>query len=266
MKHLIYILVALVFFNSCSEYQKVLKSEDIAAKFQLGEQLYNEGKYTKANRLFEQIVPAYRGKPQAEKLMFLYADTYYQTGEEYLAGYQFERFTSAYPRSEKLEEAYYKSAMSYAALSPVYSKDQHETQNALEKLQLFANLYPSSSHMPEINKTVKDLEYKLELKAYSIAKQYNHITDYKASIKTFDNFIADFPGSTLREKALYYRFDSAYRLAINSVEYKKKQRLEDAITYYNAFKRLYSGSEFIADADKMNEDLKEQLQKYSTNI
>ena len=110
------------------------------------------------------------------------------------------------------------------------------------------------------------IEYKLELKAYSIAKQYNHITDYKASIKTFDNFIADFPGSTLREKALYYRFDSAYRLAINSVEYKKKQRLEDAITYYNAFKRLYSGSEFIADADKMNEDLKEQLQKYSTNI
>lgn len=265
MKHLFYILVASVLLSSCSEYQKVLKSEDVAAKFQLGEQLYNEGKYNKANRLFTQIVPSYRGKPQAEKLMYLYANTFYETDQEYLAGYQFERFVTAYPRSEKLEEAYYKSAMSYAALSPVYSKDQHETKNALEKLQLFANLYPSSSYMPEINKTVKELQYKLELKAYSIAKQYNHISDYQASIKSFDNFIVDFPGSSLREKALFYRFDSAYQLATKSVESKKQERLEKAKSYYSAFKKLYAQSEFIEDAEKMNEDINKQLEQYSTN-
>ena len=265
MKHLFYILVASVLLSSCSEYQKVLKSEDVAAKFQMGEQLYNEGKYNKANRLFTQIVPAYRGKPQAEKLMFLNADSYYHTDQEYLAGYSFERFVNAYPRSEKLEEAYYKSAMSYATLSPVYSKDQHETKNALEKLQLFANLYPDSQYMTEVNETVKALEYKLELKAYSIAKQYNQISDYQASIKSFENFIANFPGSSLREKALFYRFDSAYQLATKSVERKKKQRIEDALNYYSAFKKLYSGSEFIEAADKMNEDLKQQLEQYSTN-
>ncbi|MBN2867971.1 MAG: outer membrane protein assembly factor BamD [Flavobacteriaceae bacterium] len=265
MKHLFYILVASILLSSCGEYQKVLKSEDVAAKFQMGEQLYNEGKYNKANRLFTQIVPSYRGKPQAEKLLFLNADSYYHTDQEYLAGYSFERFVTSYPRSEKLEEAYYKSAMSYAALSPVYSKDQHETKHALEKLQLFANLYPSSSYMPEINKTVKELQYKLELKAYSIAKQYNHITDYKASIKSFDNFIVDFPGSSLREKALFYRFDSAYKLATKSVESKKQERLEKALSYYNAFKKLYSKSEFIEDADKMNEDINKQLEQYSTN-
>jgi len=265
MKHLFYILVASILLSSCGEYQKVLKSEDVAAKFQMGEQLYNEGKYNKANRLFTQIVPSYRGKPQAEKLLFLNADSYYHTNQDYLAGYSFERFVTAYPRSEKLEEAYYKSAMSYAALSPVYSKDQHETKHALEKLQLFANLYPSSSYMPDINKTVKELQYKLELKAYSIAKQYNHITDYKASIKSFDNFIVDFPGSSLREKALFYRFDSAYQLATKSVESKKQERLEKAQSYYAAFKKLYTKSEFIEDADKMNEDINKQLEQYSTN-
>lgn len=265
MKNLLYILITFLVFTSCSEYQKALKSEDVAVKFTMGEKLYNDGKYNKASRLFTQIVPAYRGKPQAEKLMFLDADCYFQMEDHYLAGYRFERFASAYPRSEKVEEAYYKSALSYAQLSPVYSKDQHDTDHALEQLQLFANLYPNSSYMPEINQTVKDLQYKLELKAYSTAKQYNHITDYKASIKSFDNFIVDFPGSSLREKALFYRFDSAYQLAIKSIEDKKQERLEKALTYYNAFKKLYAQSEFIEDADKMNEDIIKQLEQYSTN-
>ncbi len=264
MKNLFYILITFLVFTSCSEYQKALKSEDVGLKFKMGEQLYEDGKYNKASRIFTQIVPAYRGKPQAEKLMFLDADCYYQTEQHYLAGYRFERFASSYPRSEKLEEAYYKSALSYAQLSPVYSKDQHDTDHALEKLQLFANLYPESQYMPKINELVKELQYKLELKAYSIAKQYNHISDFQASINAFDNFIADFPGTTLREKALYYRLDSAYQLATKSVEYKKEARLNTALSYYNNFKRAYSESEFIKDADKMAESLKEQLEQYST--
>ena len=75
MRNLFYILVTCAVLSSCSEYQKVLKNEDIAPKFKMGEDLYNEGKFEKANKLFAQIVPDYRGKPQAEKLMFIYANT-----------------------------------------------------------------------------------------------------------------------------------------------------------------------------------------------
>ena len=264
MKNLFYILITFLFFTSCGEYQKALKSEDIAVKFALGEQLYKDGKYSKASRLFDQIVPAYRGKPQAEKLMFLDADSYFHMGLNAQAGFRFERFTKSYPKSDKVQEAYYKSAISYAELSPVFSKDQHDTEHALEKLQLFANLYPESEFMPKINELAKELQYKLELKAYSTAKQYNHVSDFKAAISTFDNFIADFPGTSLREKAFFYRFDSAYHLAMKSVERKKQDRLNTAISYYNSFKKVNADSEFNKDADKMVEDLKEQLEKYST--
>jgi len=264
MKRIFYILILVLSFTSCNEYQKALKSEDIATKFKMGEALYNEGKWAKANKLFVQIVPNYRGKPQAEKLMYLYADTFYQMKDFYLSGYQFERFAKAYPKSTKLEEAYYKSALSYGELSPVYSKEQEETATALEKLQLFANLYPNSSYMPEINKLVKDLNFKMENKAYSIARQYNLISDYKASIAAFDNFLSDFPGTSLREKALYYRFNSAYELGTRSVEYKKQARLEKAKSYFSGFKKAFPNSEFIEDATKMNEVLTEQLEQYST--
>lgn len=260
MKSLFYILPIVFLLNSCNEYQKALKSEDIKTKFDTGVQLYEAGKYDKANRLFIQIVPNYRGKPQAEKLMYLYADTFYQMEEHYTAGYQYERFANAYPKSEKVEEALYKSAKSYSKLSPVYSKDQTETMKALEKLQQFANLYPDSQYLIEINKLVKGMQYKLEKKAYSIAEQYNIISDYKASISAFNNFIIDFPGSSLREKALYYRFDSAYQLGINSVEYKKKQRLEDAKKFFNSFKKSYPKSEFFKEASKNFSNIEKQLQ------
>ena len=75
MKKFFYLLLIVITFSSCSEYQKALKSEDIAVKFKLGTELYDAGKYGKANRLFAQIVPGYRGKPQAEKLMFMYSNS-----------------------------------------------------------------------------------------------------------------------------------------------------------------------------------------------
>ena len=144
MKKLFYILITVLVFSSCSEFQKAIKSEDVATKFKLGTELYEAGKYNKANRLFVQIVPKYRGKPQAQKLMYMYSMTYYKMGDYYTSNYQFERFVSAYPNSEKTEESAFLGAKSYYQLSPVYTKEQKETIEAIEKLQEFINSFPES--------------------------------------------------------------------------------------------------------------------------
>ena len=92
----------------------------------------------------EQLVPAYRGKPQGEKLMFIYANTYYNLEDYYLSGYQFERFTQAYPQSDSVEIAAFKSAKSFYQLSPRYSLDQKDTYKGLEKLQEFKKITKKS--------------------------------------------------------------------------------------------------------------------------
>ncbi|WP_053992598.1 outer membrane protein assembly factor BamD [Mangrovimonas sp. TPBH4] len=269
MKNIFYTFLLVLSLSSCSEFQKALKSEDIAEKFRVGTELYEQEKYGKANRLFAQIIPQYRGKPQAEKLTYMYAKTYYEMGDYHLSGYQFERFETAYPRSEKAEEASFLSARSYYMLSPVYSKEQKETVQALDKLQIFLSKYPDSEYLPEVNKMVKELDYKLEKKAFEIAKQYNQIayfdaSDYEASIKSFDNFLLEYPGSTFREEAMYYRLDSAYRLAINSMQYKKEARLMTAQGYYNSFIKYYSDSKFAEEANRMNDELTAELNKFET--
>jgi len=277
MKNVLYILITFAVLSSCNEYQKALKAEGedaISTKFKMGEALYNEGEYGKANRLFAQIVPNYRGKPQAEKLMFLYATSFYKMRDFYVSGYQLERFVASYPESEKLEEAAFLGAKSYYYLSPVYSKEQKETKEAIGKLQEFINLYPESKYVAEANPLVKELDFKLEKKAFEIAKQYNRISDYPASVRSFDNFIFNFPGSSLREEALFYKLDSAYKLAMNSIEvkktvqkglvYLKKERLESAKEYSEAFVLSYADSKYIEEVNIMAEAINEELKNYST--
>lgn len=268
MRKFLYIILTCTFLSSCSEYHKALKTTDIGTKFKEGEKQYNEGEFEKANKLFADIVPAYRGKPQAEKLMFLYSKTFYEMEEWYLASYQFERFVGAYPNSEKIEEASFLGAKSAYYLPPIYSKEQHETRDALDKLQAFINGYPQSEYLPEANKLVKELDFKLERKAFEIAKQYNTIAgytgDYDAPIKALEDFIFNFPASQYRAEAFYLKFDSAYHLAIKSVLYKKQERLEGALTHYLAFKKSYSDSEYMDQATQMYEEIQNELQNFTT--
>jgi outer membrane protein assembly factor BamD len=255
---------------SCGEYQKVLKSEDAGLKYATAEKLYNEAKaegkkakYRKALRLFEQIVPQYRGKPQGEKVTFLFADTYYQLGDDYLAGYQFERFVQSYPNSDKIEEAAFKSAKSYYYLSPRYDLDQTETYKAITELQKYIDQYSEGEYIEEANKLATDLRVKLEKKAYEIAKQYHHTENYKAAIVAFNNFISNYPGTPFREAAFYYRFDSAYELAINSYRSLQEERLNTAKGFYDNYSRYYpEGSIYYNQLQTSFMDLDSRLQNF----
>ena len=263
MKKIVSILILVVLFSSCSEYQKALKSEDIAVKYDVSSKIYDKGKYEKAIRLFEQIAPSYKGKPQAEKLFYMFSQSYYKTKQFYLAAYQFENFASSYPKSEKQEEASFLSAQCYSKLSPVYSLDQVDTDKALDKLQNFIDSYPNSTYLPAANAIVKELKYKIEKKAFENAKQYNTISDYKASQIAFDNFISDFPGTIFKEEALYLKFDSAYKLAINSVVQKMEERLNNAKSAYNGLIKYKADSKYKAKADEMLAKIDKDLQQFS---
>lgn len=245
-------------FQSCSEYQKVLKNEDVKAKYDLAQKFYDAGDMKRANRLFEQIAPKYVGKPQGERVMFFFADSYFQRGDFNMAGYQFERFVKSYPKSEKVSEASYYGAKSYFELSPRYSLDQTDTDKALVKLQSFINTYPDSEHFAEANDMAKELTTKKERKAYEIAKQYNKLGEFdftflNPAISAFDNFISDFPGSIYREDAMYYRFESATQYALNSFDRLKPERTKEAQDDYNALKKQFPDSKF---ADKLDRLLK----------
>ncbi len=263
MKKFLSVLLIVFVFASCSQYQKAIKSEDAGVKFNEAVRQYDKGKYNKAIRLFEMIAPTYRGKPAAEKMFYLFAQSYYKTEQYYLAGYQFESFVSSYPKSEKVEEAAFLGAKSYSMLSPVYSLDQADTNKSISKLQAFIDTYPNSEYFAEANAILKTLTDKLEKKAYEIAKQYNTIADYKSALVALDNFIADYPGTKFKEEALYYKYDSAYNLAINSVPSKMEERLNNAKIAYANLMKFNGETKYKKAADDMLAKIDQNLQQYN---
>ena len=257
MKKLLYSISILILISSCSEYQKALNSDEVSVKFNLGTELYDAEKYSKASRLFAQILPQYRGKPQAQKLTYMQAMCFYNTKDYNSSSYQMERFVNSYPDSEKVEEMAFLGAKSYYLMAPIFSKDSEDTKIAIDKLQQFINAFPESEFNDDANKLIFELDYRLELKEFNIALQYNVLTDYQAAIKSFENFLIDFPGSDLRQKAMYYRFDSAYKLAINSVVWRQKERIENAVSYFNSFKNSYNDSELLDEMESKISELSE---------
>lgn len=258
-------MLAAVSLASCSNYQKLLKSDDTAAKYAGADSLYNAGKYKKALKLMEQIVPAYRGKPQAERLMFIYANTFYKLEDFYLAGYQFDRFETSFPKSDSVEVAAYKSAKSYYQLSPRFSLDQEDTWTALDKLQKYINKYPDSEYRTETNTLVKELRGKIEKKDFEVAMQYLDIADYLGSyipaIEAFENFIVDHPGSAFKKEAYYGRLEAGYKRAITGVPDKVQERLLTAQGFYKSFLKYYKNdtSEIKEKADKIAQEIEAKI-------
>ncbi|MDP3352602.1 MAG: outer membrane protein assembly factor BamD [Flavobacteriaceae bacterium] len=259
MRKLLILLVA-ISTVSCSQYQKVLNKGTVEDRYKMATELYDAKKYSKTIPLFEKITPSYRDKPQMERIQFMVADAHYQIKDYNLSSYYFDKFTKNYPKSSKKEEAAYYSALSYYKLSPRYSIDQKETNQAIEALQNFIVTYPSSEYVSEANKLIKELTVKLEKKSFEIAKQYYLIEDYKAAIAAFDNLMSDYLGTVYREEAMFLRFKASNDLALKSVITKKEERLNNAVKAHQKLKRNYPNSKFLEEADKLLDVINKEIE------
>jgi outer membrane protein assembly factor BamD len=79
----------------------------------------------------------------------------------------------------------------------------------------------------------------------------------------FDNFIINYPGTPYKEKALFYKFDSAYNLAINSVSTKMEERLNAALAAYQGLIKFKPDTEYKTKADEMLARIENDLKQFS---
>ena len=271
IKNLACLLLCSLLFFSCGEYQKVLNKGTAEEQYKMATKMYESKKYSKALRLFEKITPAYRGKPQMERIQFMVALSNFNEKLYSISGYYFDRFVKNYPKSSKKEEAAFLSAYSYKLASPVFSLDPTDTNKALDAFQSFINTYPNSDKIEEANKHYKELRYKLQKKYFEIAKTYYRtaeydLRNYKAAIQAFDNLLADYLGSEFKEEALYYRLKAAHDFVLKSFDRRKPERIKDAIEAYQKFERSFPESKFMKDANTMLATLQKENERVKSII
>ncbi|MBK9018403.1 MAG: outer membrane protein assembly factor BamD [Saprospiraceae bacterium] len=135
---------ALLSVGCKSEFEKIRGSGDTDKMYAKAFEYFEQEEYMRAQTLLELIIPAYRGKPELEKIYYTYADTYYKLGKYIMANYYFKNFSSTFPNSAQREDADFMAAYSNYQMSPGFRLEQTHTEKAIDDLQLLPTPTPTA--------------------------------------------------------------------------------------------------------------------------
>jgi outer membrane protein assembly factor BamD len=265
MKKILPLLLILIITSACSEFNKVLKSDDNEYKKERAIEYYHEKEYLNAATLLEDIIPYYKLTPDGEMLYYYYCMSNYYLGDYYLASYYFRRFINQYPNSKYTEECQFLSAMCSVKNSPEYALDQTETFNAIDQLQIFVDMYPYSNRIDTCNQIMDRLNFKLETKDFEASKLYFQTENYKAAVVALNNFLQKHPHSTYSEEAMYLLVLSSFELGINSIESKKLKRLEATLKSYRKFADEFPDSKRLNELKSVKKKTEEAIKSIESN-
>ena len=225
LKHLFVAIIAMIAMSSCkSQFEILLNSNDVDAKYEAAFNYYNDGKFTKAASLFESLSVLTSGTERDDTVRYYWGLSNYKFKDYYTAETNFDQFISIYPRSPFTSEARYLRLDCLYRSTLRYELDQAPTYKAINAISEYILEFPSNTHMQECRDMLMDLNERLDKKAYEGAKLYYNMEDYLASRVAFRNVLKDDSENVYREDILYYIAMSSYKYAYNSVQSKQKER------------------------------------------
>lgn len=257
-------MIAFFALSACSGYNKIVKGDDYERKFELADELYSKKQYMRCITLYEQIYQRVPRTGQGELAYYRISKSYYAEEDYSMAGYYFGSFYSRFPFSEKAEEALFLSAMCSVKNSPDFTLDQNDTELAINDLQQFINKYPNSILVDTCNIVMDKMRLKLETKEYKTVLQYSKTENYKAAISTSLTFLEDFPRSTFREEIHYILVENSFLLTKNSIDEKKKQRIEETIERYRNFVAEFPNTKYKKEVGSISDEMEKALQEFNS--
>jgi len=244
------LIVFVLLLSGCSDYNKIVKSTDYEFKYKKALEYYEDGQFVRSSTLLKELINIVRGTSRADKVYYYYAKSQYGLKDNMMAGHYFKTLVKEFPRSEFAEESQFMVGYCYYLDSPGPRLDQSVTQNAIDALQLFINLYPRSTRVDETNRLIIELRDKLVYKSYLSAKLYYDLDNYKAAVVALTSSLKEFPDTKYREELMYMLLKAKYMLAILSVEEKKHERLSAALDEYFTFVDEYPESKYRKEVEK----------------
>ena len=248
----LFLLLSTLVLGSCaSGYQRLLKSTDVNKKYEAAVQYYEKGDFFRAGTLLEDLIPLLKGRPEAEKAQFYFANTNYKQKNYVLSAFYFKSFTDTYPNSPYAEEASFLHAKSLFLDSPGFELDQTNTVSALESIQDFLNRFPESKFKAETENMSQELQKKLENKAFESARLYYQLRYNQAAVVALTNFQQQYPASAYAEQAAFLRLSAQYAWSQESIESKQRERFQEAVGYYQQFIDAFPKSKNLKAAQDM---------------
>lgn len=243
------LLVSLLFTSCASQLGKVLKSKDNEYKLKMAEQFYAAKKYDKAQQVFDDIFPYFKGTERYEDMFYKYCYCAYYQGDYISSENLFKTYTENFPSSNRVEECDYMRAYSFYKQSPKVDLDQTNTSKTISLMQAFINTHPGSTRNAEATNIIDQCRQKLELKEWKSAQLYFDLGYFKAAAVAFGTLIDDYPDS---EKGDAYKLDeikSYFKYAQNSITDKQEERYQKVITECGDFGDRFPDSKLKTDVE-----------------
>lgn len=272
----IYLLLVAIYLSACSEYTKVLKNPDPLVRFSYAKKYFDQGKFSNAAALLEELTVMFRATAHGEEALYLLAQSYYGMKDYSIAAQYFSNYYKTYPQGQYTELARFYSAYSSYMISPDPRLDQKDTYKSMEQFQEFLEYYPQSERKEEAQSILFELQEKLAYKELMAVRLYynlgNYVVGYQfpggnytSCVITAENAMRTYPFSSYKEEFLYYTIRAKYGMADQSIEEKKSMRYRDVIDDYYAYINDFPDGKFLKQVQRMYESAQKEMKDTDTD-
>lgn len=262
---------------SCADYNRVVKTQDYAYKYEVAKQYYAQGQYNRSATLLQDVISVLKGTEQGEESLFLLGLCNMKAKSYDAAATVFRKYYETYPRGHFAEEARFNCGKTLYENTPEPKLDQTATYEAVTEFQNFIENYPNSKLRAQAQDYIFQLQDKLVEKEYLSAKLYYDLGayigngtngNYGACIVTAENAIRDYPYTSRREDFAILILRAKFALAKLSVTQKKEERYHNAIDEYYGFVTEYPESQYLDEAKALYAKAKAYVpaDEYSTEL
>lgn len=267
MRPTLYLAFLLLSLAACGDYGKIVKGKNNSLKYDKAMELYNKKDFTRALTLFEQLREAYRGQDSLESVYYYTAYCHFGLKDYQFASLFFKDYTESFSRSRRLVEcAYMAIYCDYLSIGS-YELDQSKTKKVIGALQTFINYYPMSSYAPRCNEHIEDLRHKLEQKEYEWVIMYLKQGKYRAAVVSARNTLRSFPDISQKEELEFITIKAQYLYAVNSIEKKKKERLNEVLENWKEYDYINGKQgKYAAEALNYKRKTEQEISKLKETI
>jgi len=244
--------LTVLLFSCKSQYEILLTSNDVDAKYQAAMNYFNNKKYAKAAQLFESMSVLTSGTSRDDTVQYYWGLSNYRHKDYYTAESNFAKFVENFPRSPFTPDAqFYRLDCMYRATYR-YELDQNPTRACMLAITQYMRENPDDeAHLQACDAMMRDLQERLDRKDFEAGKQYYIMEDYKAARVKLRNVLKDNANNQYREDILYYTAMSSYHYARLSVRDKQKERYLVFQDDYLNFIGEYPESKYRAQLDAL---------------
>lgn len=213
--------------------------------------------WTRARTYFSELLESYPQSPLRAEAKLGVGDSF--LGENNAASYvyaqnEFREFLAFYPTNPRADYAQMQLGMVHfnQMLSP--QRDQSETREAIKEFQAFVDRFPNSKLMPEVRQRLREAKDRLSDADMHVANFYSSIRLYSGAEPRYRHVLETDPEYTRRDSLYFHLAESLDRSG----------RKAEALPYYERLIQEFEKSEFLEEAGRRIERLKQELKLGAT--